>query len=398
MPAATLREALPPAQGRPHPAARVAALRKPHLCFVAPYAWPVLSRDPAIQVVGGAEVQQSILARLFAAAGYRVSMITHDYGQPSPTVVDGITVHKAFSVGGGIPVVRFLYPRLTTMWQVLGEVDADVYYQRSSAMWTGVVAQFCRRHGKRSIYAGASDRDFEIGQEQIRLARDRWLYRWGVARVDCVVAQNAFQRESCRRNHRREALVIPSCYAPPPHARRATLEHDRVLWVGTVHDYKRPHWFLDIAERLPERRFVMIGGPSFGGEQRNPGYFEGVRRRAASLPNVEFTGFLPLEEVERWFDRARLLVLTSVYEGMPNVFLQAWARGVPTVATVDVGAPVNTVFGDAAQGAARVETLLSDSALWTQAANDCLAYFERNHSATEVLARYARLFDQLAER
>ena len=397
MAAATLREALAPPQGRPHPTPRLAAGRKPHVCFVAPYAWPVLARDPAIQVVGGAEVQQSILARLLAAAGYRVSMITLDHGQPSPAVVDGISVHKAFSLGSGIPVVRFLHPRLTTMWQVLGEVDADVYYQRSSAMWTGVVAQFCRRHGKRSIFAGASDRDFEIGQEQIYLARDRWLYRWGVAHVDRVIAQNAFQLESCRRNHRREALVIPSCYAPPPHAQRATLANDRVLWVGTVHDYKRPHWFLDIAERLPERRFVMIGGPSLGGK-RIPGYYEGVRERAARLPNVEFTGFLPLEEVERWFDRARLLVLTSVYEGMPNVFLQAWARGVPTVATVDVGAPVNTVFDDVAQGAARVETLLSDSALWTQAANDCLAYFERNHSAAEVLARYARLFDELAER
>jgi glycosyltransferase involved in cell wall biosynthesis len=81
---------------------------------------------------------------------------------------------------------------------------------------------------------------------------------------------------------------------------------------------------------------------------------------------------------------------------MPNVFLQAWARGVPTVSTVDVGAPVNTVFQDAGQGAARVATLLSDSALWTQASHDCLAHFERNHSASEVLARYARLFDELA--
>src|SRR5205085_1398547 len=106
----------------------------------------------------------------------------------------------------------------------------------------------------------------EIGQEQITLARDRWLYRRGLARVDRIVAQNPFQLESCRRNHQREALVIPSCYVPAAHARRASLEHDCVLWVGTIHDYKRPHWFLDIAERLPHRRVVMIGGPSIGGE------------------------------------------------------------------------------------------------------------------------------------
>ena len=398
MASATLREARAPAQGRPQttPAARTAAARaKPHICFVAPYAWPVLSRDPNIQVVGGAEVQQCILARLLAANGYPVSMITFDYGQPSPTLIDGITVHKAFREDAGIRVLRFVHPRLTTMWRTLRAVNADVYYQRSSAMWTGVVAEFCRLHGKRSIYAGASDRDFELGQEQILHARDKWLYRRGLARVDRIVAQNPFQLESCRRHHQREALVIPSCYVPPEHALHASLEHDRVLWVGTIHGYKRPHMLLDIAERLPHRRFVVIGGPSIGGERLKPGYFEEVRARAARLANVEFTGFRPLAEVERWFDRARLLVLTSVYEGMPNVFLQAWARGVPTVATVDVGAPVNTVFTDVGQGTGRVEALLSDRALWTQASHDCLAYFERNHSASEVLARYARLFDEL---
>jgi len=393
MVAATLRQSGVPAQGRRDPIAVVR--RKPHICFVAPYAWPVLSRDPNIQVVGGAEVQQCVLARLFAEAGYRVSMISFDYGQPSQVLVDGVTVYKSFRESAGIPVFRFLHPRLTGMWRALREVDADLYYQRSSAMWTGVIAEFCRRHGRRAIYAGASDRDFEIGQEQIVLGRDRWLYRRGLARVDRIVAQNPYQVESCRRNHQRTPVLIPSCYAPPAHAQRASLQNDSVLWVGTIHGYKRPEMFLEIAERLPHRRFVMIGGPSIGGERLKPGYYEAIRDRAARLPNVEFTGFLPLAEVEHCFDRARLLVLTSVYEGMPNVFLQAWARGVPTVATVDVGAPVNTVFAAAAQGAAKVEALLSNSALWNQASSDSLAYFERNHSSAEVLARYSRLLEEL---
>ena len=393
MAGATLRQSGVPAQGRARPVAT--PRRKPHVCFVAPYAWPVFSRDPNIQVVGGAEVQQCVLARLLAANGYRVSMISFDYGQPSPVLLDGVTVYKSFRESAGIPVLRFLHPRLTTMWRVLREVDADVYYQRSSAMWTGLVAEFCRRYRKRSIYAGASDRDFEIGQEQIALGRDKWLYRRGVARVDRVIAQNAFQRESCRRNHKRNAVVIPSCYVAPAHAERATLANDCVLWVGTIHGYKRPEIFLDIAERLPNRKFVMIGGPSVGGERLKAGYYDEIRNRAARLPNVEFTGFLPLAGVEPWFDRARLLVLTSVYEGMPNVFLQAWARGVPTVSTVDVGAPVNTIFGDAAQGAAKVEALLSNNGLWCQASADSLAHFERNHSSSEVLARYARLLEEL---
>ena len=90
-------------------------------------------------------------------------------------------------------------------------VNADIYYYPSAAMWLGVLAEFCRRHGKRSIYAGASDKDFVPGQGgQIRYARDRWLYRRGLARVDAIVAQNAAQRADCKRQYNRDAVVIPT--------------------------------------------------------------------------------------------------------------------------------------------------------------------------------------------
>src|SRR5687768_13851937 len=79
---------------------------KPHLCFLAPHAWPVFSGIPHPGTIGGAEVQQSTLARLFAANGYRVSMICLDYGQPQRSVMHGVTVHKAFRPEAGLPVLR----------------------------------------------------------------------------------------------------------------------------------------------------------------------------------------------------------------------------------------------------------------------------------------------------
>ena len=49
------------------------AMHLPHICFVALRAWSVLAGDASIEIAGGAEVQQCILARLLARAGYRVS-------------------------------------------------------------------------------------------------------------------------------------------------------------------------------------------------------------------------------------------------------------------------------------------------------------------------------------
>jgi glycosyltransferase involved in cell wall biosynthesis len=357
------------------------------VCFVAPYAWPVLSRDRRIAVVGGAEVQQSVLARLFAAHGYRVSMISLDYGQAEGAQVDGVTVHKAFAPQAGMPLLRFVHPRLTSMWRALAAVDADIYYYRSSAMWLGVLTEFCRRHGKRSAYAGASDMDFvpDAGG-QLRYARDRWLFRRGLAQVDRIVAQNEAQRLSCLATHAREAVVIPSCYALPE--KHEMKNPNLILWVGMIHENKRPELFVELAARMPQLRFAMIGGPRPGA---NAAHFERVRAAAAQLPNLQFKGFLPLEEVERWFDRARLLVNTSAYEGMPNTFLQAWARGVPTVATVDVGAPVQRTAEGIDALVREAGNALRDGALGER----CRAYFERTHSPAAALECYARLFEEL---
>ncbi len=372
---------------------------KPHLCFVAPYVWPVLSRDPSLKVVGGAEVQQAILARVFRRAGYRVSVISLDYGQPERATVDGITVHKAYRPDAGLPVLRFVHPRITAMWRAMREVDADIYYQRSAAMLTALMGEFCRRHGKHSIYAGASDMDFIRGKQQIRYLRDRRLFERGLARVDRIVVQNKAQQEACREHYGLDSVLIPSCYELPESS-RARADQDLVLWVATVHDYKRPEMFLDMAKRLPHRRFVMIGGSSTRGTRLKPGYFERIRDEAAKLPNVDFRGFLPLAEVEPWFDRARVLVNTSVYEGMPNTFMQAWARGVPTLATVDVGALLNErsvypVFSTAEEGSAEIERLFAEDLHWARVSARCRDYFDRCHSSAGVLKRYEEVFQSL---
>src|SRR5687767_12384283 len=236
-----------------------------HLCFVAPRAWPVLSGGPAIPIVGGAEVQQSLLARLFAAHGHRVSMICLDYGQPQRARVDGVEVVKFCRMKAGLPVLRFLHPRVTSMWRAMREVGADLYYCRAASMWVGVLAEFCRRNGRRSIYAGASNKDFvpDVGG-QLAHARDRWLYRRGLARVDRIVAQNEEQRSSLRATHGRDAVVIPSYYE---FSKRASSgPSDCVLWVGMVHENKRPELFLELAARLPHLRFVLVGGPRPGAQ------------------------------------------------------------------------------------------------------------------------------------
>src|SRR5258706_11025091 len=190
---------------------------------------------------------------------------------------------------------------MTAMWHALKRVGADVYYQHTSDVMTTIVAMFCRVHDRRSIYSAASDMDFVPGREEIGLGRDRWIFRFGLKRMDHIVVQNPAQQRECMRVYRRESTLIPSCYVPPEDARA-----DRggyVLWVARMGASKRPQLALDIARRLPQYRFVIVGGPRDDHAQ-----FRAIERAAAALPNVELAGFLPHAGAAAYFHRAPWLV------------------------------------------------------------------------------------------
>ncbi|HXD18764.1 MAG TPA: glycosyltransferase family 4 protein [Vicinamibacterales bacterium] len=375
---------------------------RPHVCFVAPTAWPILSGDSANDFAGGAEVQQSLLAKRLARRGYRVSMICMDYGQPDPVTVDGVTVTTCHDQGGGIPVIRFFHPRLTGLWSALRRANADIYYQRAAGAATGVVGLFARCYGRRFVYAAAHDLDLardETWKAFRRRAgwRDRQLYYLGLSLADAIVAQTPRQERDCLRWYKRDARLIRSGYDG---AETTPADPEGVvLWVSMMRSWKRPEMFLELARRLPHRRFRMVGGRS--SEHGGAEAFERIEAAAAHIPNLEFVGFVPHPEIEAQFAGVRLFVNTSEGEGFPNTFLQAWSRGIPAVSVVDTGSvvdrrPVVNVVSDLDEMTARVETLMSDDVCWRRSGLTSRMCFEQFHSIDSVLSSYERLFDDLA--
>jgi glycosyltransferase involved in cell wall biosynthesis len=305
-------------------------------------------------------------------------------------------MYKAHRPDEGIPVLRFVHPRMTKLWRAMKRVNADVYYQRTSSIETALTALFCRHHGKRSIYAGASDMDFIPGQEEIVLSRDKWIYRFGLRRVDQVVVQHPGQLGNYKRNYGRDAALIPSCYVPPPNAR-----HDRagyVLWVARLSDPKRPWLAAEVARCLAGHRVVMVGGSA--GTARSEQIERSLREAAATIPNLEVAGFVPYAQVDRYFDGARVLLNTSLFEGFPNTFLQAWSRGIPTVSMLDTqsaedGVPVSHVARDVEDAAGAVSRLMTDDLAWQQASQRAIRHFRRVHSVEAMVVNYEHLLTSL---
>ncbi|HUP97845.1 MAG TPA: glycosyltransferase family 4 protein [Usitatibacter sp.] len=375
------------------------AAPKPHVCFLAPTAWPTLANDSKPRVVGGAELQQALIAKALVARGYRVSMVSMNYGQVEGTEAHGVRIYNMCTPDEGIPVVRFVHPRLTSLWQALKRVDADVYYQRTAASTTGFLAAFGKFHGKRCVYAGASDVDFMPKKQEIAYSRDRLLFEYGLRRVDRVIVQNNNQLKLLRENYGREGILIPNCYEAPAGA--CADRQGYILWVATMRASKRTHLVLEAARRLPQHKFVIVGGPepSRAGAER----FEALREAARAIPNVEFLGHVPLDETERLFNGARAFLNTSAYEGFPNTFLQAYSRGIPVVGMCDIGldgknGPVYDYEPELDGAVAAVDRLMSDDLHWQQHSQKVLAHHRETHSVASVVDEYEREFLHLARK
>jgi glycosyltransferase involved in cell wall biosynthesis len=370
---------------------------RPHICFVAPSAWPVLAAAREIEFVGGAEVQQTILARNLVRRGYRVSMICGDYGQPERVTIDGITVVKSHSRISGVPIVRFFHPRLTGLWSALKAADADIYYQRTPGAATAVSGLFAKWYRRRFLYAAACDLDLAGDTERLFRRRgglrDLQLYRLGLKLADVIVAQHERQAADCWQWHRRTAQVVPSCYEMPADGRANA--DGVVLWVSVLRAGKRPELFLELARRLPHLRFRIVGGQST--QAGDEAVFERIQEAAMSIPNLEFVGFVPFAEIDAHFNAARVFVNTSEYEGFPNTFLQSWSRGIPTVSFCETGStsnrrPVVNVAADLHEMSQLVEKLMQDDNYWREAGDRARDRYKTFHTPDAALAAYEQLF------
>lgn len=292
---------------------------------------PLLKSGGDSDFCGGAEIQQYHIAKALAERGYPVSFVTLEAGQGRVDRMGPFRVFGAYGSRQGLPVVRFLHPRMTGVVRALGDADAEIYYLRGASQLLAPIVWHARRKGRKVLFAGASDTNFDPEAKHFRFRRDHWLYWWGVRRVDGVVAQNETQAGRVRDLLGMEARIIHNALPDPP---GDVTTAETVLWVGNIRPKKRPELFLDLAAEFPDTSFTLVGGCATGLDPAS-GYLADFRHRLEALPQLDWTGYLPPATLEGHYGRAKVLVNTSAVEGYPNTFLHAWARGVPVLTYVD---------------------------------------------------------------
>jgi glycosyltransferase involved in cell wall biosynthesis len=145
----------------------------------------------------------------------------------------------------------------------------------------------------------------------------------------------------------RQADPFPVCVIPNgvdatyfhPNGRRAAGLSDNVmqfLFVGRFHPQKNLHVLLDAfaqlqsAARRPCRLHLAGDGPQRADLQQ-------YARRKGLAECTVWHGWLPKNSLRSLYQSADCLVNPSLYEGMPNVVLEAMACGLPVVASTIPG-------------------------------------------------------------
>ena len=128
--------------------------------------------------------------------------------------------------------------------------------------------------------------------------------------------------------------------------------------------------------RSPSLSFKVIGSPR---DKTGSHFYKKLRE----FDNVTLTGRLTHEETIRQISDSKALISTSPMEGFPNVFIEAWACGVPVLSLyVDPGGVIEKEdLGEVVNG--DIENLLTLMNSFTRSngfADRAISYVQKHHT------------------
>lgn len=281
------------------------------ILFLSSHAHLVLERNTS-RVSGGAELQIALLARELAARGIKTVIAAGDTGQADGELHDGVLIRNAgkFQTGGIADTLRAL-PRVVA---VIKEEQPDWVFLLGWTTWLFFLHMMKLSLEFRLGFICGLDTEVNGGFRRENPVRG-WFFEHAMRRCDARFAMTEDQRMLFHKNGMPcgfyRNLILPRS------TKRAAEKPIDLLWVSRCQPIKRPHLFLDLAERLPESACRMVC------PCEDAGLWESVRGRAETIPNLEFIERVPYHEIQAVYDSAKIFVNTSEWEGWPNSFIQS---------------------------------------------------------------------------
>lgn len=285
---------------------------------------------------GGGELQIALLAKALVKSGHEVVII--DFLMQKDIITeDGIKVLTVKGYNNDSKYFRF-FSLIPKLYSALKAQNADIYYSQIREFRQLLPCMAARKvHGK-FVLQLASDLDamniwmrlkydyltrFEGLYWFLKVFLTELIFPALVRKADTVLVQHEGQKnilikkgiKSIIFNNLIELNEIPLV--------ENAVRQD-FSYVGALDKRKGFAEFFKLVEKAPFATFKVIGQPR---DRTGFLYYEKLK----SFKNVTLFGSLSHTETMYHIFNSKALISTSPMEGFPNIFIEAWACGIPVL-------------------------------------------------------------------
>lgn len=386
-----------------------------------------IAPETFLPLVGGLEKQAFLHSKYLRTQGVEATIITMHFQQGSPAyeIVEGVPVLRVAGrilawrnhLPGALRRLCYLLALCVMGWRLWRcRREYDILHTFQFSLFTLPALVVCRLAHKALVIGMRCD----APPLTERKRRHSWADLDGLARLGpvalhlinrqlclaraCIVVLSACMRESLRRYglDGAEIRLIPNgvdTVSFSPCSEQEGQELTVVCVAGFRYqkgiDVLLHAWSL-LVEQLPAARLILVGdGP----------LLVSLQRMAADLgitASVEFAGLC--FDVARQYQRGRIAVLPSRWEGMPNALLEAMACGRACIATrvsgsIDLldqeehGILVEPEDSDSLAGA--LWLLLTEPDMVRHYGQTARQFIEQHHTFQQVMDKYTELYNDL---
>jgi len=368
------------------------------VCIISHFGYPLYNENSSSQFGGGSEVQLYLLSKEFSKnMTIDVNVIMGDYGG----INDQIEVHDKITLYKILPLKRNFFNYFKFLFNFsyyLIKINPDIIIQRAISAITGLTAAYCMLFRKKFIYSIANKPDVDSSKKGLIYK----IFRFGLKQADYVIAQNYEQMnllKTLKIKNPSHALVLKSGYPIRKNEREITDKSD-ILWVGRAVNWKRPELFLKLALIFKNHNFKMICTKYVDQE-----YWEDIKNLTENIPNLKFIEYVKFSEIDDYFKKAKVYINTSIYEGFPNTFLQAFKYETPVIS---LSVNPNNIFDEYIIGyycndnfnllKEKLSELLQNSALQEMIGRNAYSYVRKFHDIEIVGKQWIKVINFILEK
>lgn len=302
-------------------------LKSRSVCFVAKDITPLLFEKELNVFHGGSEIKIYNTAEELLNYSFEISFIGNTtLEMNSPVTVNGFKFFPWKNPDTGLKYFKtalFYF----TLWNLLKAADASLYVSQNANIMIFIIAVFCKWRKRKFIHWISHDFDTLRKNRKGMRNSDFLLYKIGSKLADITITQTSIQQKTLQDQRGIESTIIRNGHKLIEDWKKKQNNCQYILWIGRLKRSKQPHLVFKLGEQFPEFKFVVIGEMAREDKQ----YCEEIESLINSSSNVQYLGYIKNASISTYYANACMLISTSLGEGYPNTFLEAWNHSIPVV-------------------------------------------------------------------